>query len=598
MSFRDMIGAGGECSANGNSLAKLSNHLQAPSSSSFRAPPSLINAEEYLQNPLNRPPREGVFDPAEFTRDFLGSSRPGAPRLAGPREPFQLDAVHRELERTLDRERPVEPSASGWASEFNRFKGKHVPAASQFDPHFETAFQQAALASSSIQVRESQSGPIVDDAAQRAFDQVFEQVSQQHAVDWTQEFQAAHSTAALLQNESSVAWADEFAAHTSQPFAGSADEQQLNESFEKVWQNIKDQMPLRGDGLGTDFVDPSWEDEFLGNNSTWPVQDFNDVKSIPYQFESDNPFLNHPDPFSEALRLYNEGGNLSDAVLALEAVVQKQIDHSEAWMLLGQIQAETEREIPAIAALQKCLEIDPSNADALLALAVNYTNEGMNNESYLTLERWVQTAYPTLASWRESRLSPFFSENDVRQHVMTLYLEAAQKGPSAGMQRDGKTSTNGQIDADVQVGLGVLCYNLGEFDKAIDCFTSALSVQPDNYRLWNRLGATLANSGKSEQAIEAYHRALQIKPTFVRAHYNLGISCINIGCYKEAAEHLLGVLHMQHSGVLQGRHADDWGGQSVWETLRRVFTLMHREDLVQKAFDQPDLALFRGEFEF
>jgi len=55
-------------------------------------------------------------------------------------------------------------------------------------------------------------------------------------------------------------------------------------------------------------------------------------------------------------------------------------------------------------------------------------------------------------------------------------------------------------------------YNLSrEYDKAIASFERALKLKPQDYSLWNKLGATQANSIQSADAIMAYQQVLCIE---------------------------------------------------------------------------------------
>ncbi|KAI9677717.1 MAG: Peroxisomal membrane signal receptor PTS1 [Trizodia sp. TS-e1964] len=335
-----------------------------------------------------------------------------------------------------------------------------------------------------------------------------------------------------------------------------------------------------------------------------------------YIFEKNNLFDSIDNPFDTGLAIMNEGGNLSLAALAFEAAVQKDPQHVAAWSMLGTAQAQNEKEIPAIRALEQALKIDPGQLDALMGLAVAYTNESYDTSAFRTLEQWLSVKYPQII---DSTPAPpntdigYADQVELLKRVTKLFIKAAQLSP------DGE-----HMDPDVQVGLGVLFYGAEDYTKAVDCFSAALASTESGssnqkhqlHLLWNRLGATLANSGRSEEAITAYEKALMLRPNFVRARYNLGVSCINIGCLPEAAQHLLEALAMHKVVEKEGRdRAREVVGNGIsdgelermiaqnqsttlYETLRRVFILMGRRDLVERVVSGMDIDSFRDEFSF
>ncbi|KAH7326594.1 tetratricopeptide-like protein [Stachybotrys elegans] len=378
-------------------------------------------------------------------------------------------------------------------------------------------------------------------------------------------------------------------------------DENLFDQFDYDWNEWnKSQMPPDAQGMGDwgRFGDPAIEN---------------------YLFEEENMFREEKNAFNEGVRIMNEGGNLSLAALAFEAAVQQDPNHVEAWVYLGSAQAQNEKETAAIRALEQALKLDPNNLDALMGLAVSYTNEGYDSTAYRTLERWLSVKYPNILDPKD--LHPptdvgFTDRQQLHQTVTNLFIKAAQLSP------DGE-----HMDPDVQVGLGVLFYGAEEYDKAVDCFQSALhstelgvsNKREQLHLLWNRLGATLANSGRSEEAIAAYEQALSLSPNFVRARYNLGVSCINISCHQEAAGHLLAALDMHKSIEKSGRTKayeilgegaearvdealDRMSAQNrsstLYDTLRRVFTQMGRRDLADKTVAGVDPDIFRPEFEF
>ncbi|CCK68091.1 Pex5p KNAG_0A04120 [Huiozyma naganishii CBS 8797] len=320
--------------------------------------------------------------------------------------------------------------------------------------------------------------------------------------------------------------------------------------------------------------------------------------NIKYDFEnSKNEYLNNPNAYEIGCILMENGAKLSEAAMAFEAAVQEKEQHIDAWLKLGLVQIQNEKEINGISALENCLKLDPNNLDAMKNLAISYINEGYDASAFTILNKWIETKYSTIDTSSPEIItdghklveSEMEDPLSLSEKITKRFLKLANQLPV--------------VDSDVQLCLGLLFYANDDFNKTIDCFKTALQVNPNDELMWNRLGAALANSNRSEESIKAYHRALQLKPSFVRARYNLAVSSMNIGCYKEAVEHLLTALSMHEvEGLRQkdkdSHHYSNYNNDNILETLKRAFIAMNRNDLLQKVMPGMDLNEFHSEFNF
>lgn len=283
-----------------------------------------------------------------------------------------------------------------------------------------------------------------------------------------------------------------------------------------------------------------------------------------YRFHDANPYAAHMTQH----HAHHATPTMLDTVLEHEAAVQAHPTDASKWYHLGLRQQENERETQAIAALHEALQLDPTMKDAWLALAVSYTNENEREEALEALDRWinVHTKY-------QSAVQSYMSQ---RSNIPEMSMHKRLANVLMAMARASAQNPEEPIDADVQVALGVLFNSSGEYDKAVDCFTTALQVSPDDWILYNRIGATLSNSGRSEESLQYYQEALRLRPDFARCHFNLSISCLNLKMYTEAAEHAYTALTLQQASD------DDVPGpqnHSLWEILRVSLELMRRPDL-------------------
>ncbi|TDH73289.1 hypothetical protein CCR75_008971 [Bremia lactucae] len=315
----------------------------------------------------------------------------------------------------------------------------------------------------------------------------------------------------------------------------------------------------------SDDLEAIWDKAMAGAQTTDSFEDaWDNATNQSYAYKAENPYLALAENYHNGVE-YFRSGHLNDAILVFEAEVQQHPDNSEAWRMLGECHAENDEDKSAIICLERAVEEDPYNLSALLALGVSNVNELNSQGALKTLKAWVQHN-PKFHGLKIQ--TDEYSDGSLMDEVMQLMLQAR---------------AHDQNDSDVQVVLGVL-YNVSkDFDAAVESFKAAKDSRPDEYALWNKIGATLANSARSSEAIPAYHRALELKPRYARGWLNLGISHANLGNYEEAAKCYLQALSLNS-------RADH-----IWSFLRICFTCMERYELVKIA-DMRDIAYFREEF--
>ena len=325
------------------------------------------------------------------------------------------------------------------------------------------------------------------------------------------------------------------------------------------------------------------------------------VESNTYQFQNtipenidDKPETSTTDWMQEGYREFN-AGNMNAAIRAFETELQQMdMDNATAWCMLGKCHAENDMDALAIQCLEEAVHRDPYSMESLLALGVSYVNELNHVSALQNLKEWIlhNPKFANLdvngsddmyapSTTATSTTSNNNNNTDAAFDEVQRLLLSALDFQMLHNRNDHNTT------ASVLEALGVV-YNVSrDYDAAIDVLQQSCALRPQDYQLWNKLGATLANSGtdRSEEALSAYHQALQIKPKYARAWLNMAIAHSNLQQYDDAARCYLQTLSINPHAV------------HCWSFLRIALKCIERDDLLPAATEQ-NLNAFQGHFDF
>jgi peroxin-5 len=261
-------------------------------------------------------------------------------------------------------------------------------------------------------------------------------------------------------------------------------EEEFNEQYNKeFWNKLADEWKK----LSEDSTGHPWLNE---------LSDYYDPFK-EYTYIKENPMMSVENALEKGKTFLQEG-DIPSAVLCFEAAVQQESENAEAWELLGISQAENEKDPNAIVALKKALELNNLNLRVLMALAISYTNESYQNQALKMLNQWMQVNPKYTNLYNSVRGETAGIEEMATSRIRGMELENTQELFLRAVQLNAESN---EFDVDVQEALGVLFNLSSEYDKAVDCFQTAVQMAPENAKLWNRLGASFANGNRPTEVM-------------------------------------------------------------------------------------------------
>ncbi|MEE9607533.1 MAG: tetratricopeptide repeat protein [Myxococcota bacterium] len=203
-----------------------------------------------------------------------------------------------------------------------------------------------------------------------------------------------------------------------------------------------------------------------------------------------------------------ERGDVDTALSQLGSLLETRRDFADVHYMMGVLR-ERKDELPEAAeSLRRALRINPSYAEALLALANVY-----------------------------ELLGDFGRSQEVNERAKIA------SGPAQGAL---DPTTRGKL-ANLQAAVGDAYREAGELNDAIEAYRKALDRCPDFHDIRCRLGVALRDACLPDRALVEFRRVLRGRPDYLDAAVQLGVTLYSLGRSEEAVSEWIRVVERDPS---------------------------------------------------
>ena len=200
--------------------------------------------------------------------------------------------------------------------------------------------------------------------------------------------------------------------------------------------------------------------------------------------------------FQQALA-HHRKGELTQAEMSYEAVLNLQPRHFDTLHLLGVIALQTKKHQLAAELMAKAIEVNPNFASA-------YSNRGMALRELNRLDEAV-ASYDQAIALKPDYADAYYNRGNALKGLRRLDDALASYDRALALRPD---------DAEAYFNRGHALQELKRLDDALASYDRAIALNPDYAEAYNNRGIALQELKRLDDALASYEKALALKPDF------------------------------------------------------------------------------------
>ena len=213
---------------------------------------------------------------------------------------------------------------------------------------------------------------------------------------------------------------------------------------------------------------------------------------------------------------FHQQGNLTEAQVIYEQILNIQPDHFDALQLLGVLSAQIKKYSKAVEFLSKALKINPKHAKVC-------NNYGIALKELKRFDEAI-ASYDQAIAINPDYIDALSNRGNALQELDRYDEALASYDQAIAIKSD---------YAEAHFNRGNALQELDRYDEALASYDQAIAIKSDYAEAYSNRGVSLKELNRYEEALTSYNQAIAIKPNYIDANLNLSLCNLMLGNFNE-----------------------------------------------------------------